>query len=88
VSALILVGLVVLYFAPAIIAARRECRSTAVIFVFNPVFGWTVFGWLVALAWALGGRIRGSIWPIEVVMRVRVVERTPDPQDKLRGAGA
>jgi hypothetical protein len=35
------------------------------------LIGWTLIGWL---AWALGGRI----WPTEVVMRVRVVERTPD----------
>jgi hypothetical protein len=35
------------------------------------LIGWTIIGWL---AWALGGRI----WPTEVVMRVRVVERTPD----------
>ena len=68
-TALLLIDLVALYFAPAIIAARRDCRSTAVIFVFNLVFGWTVFGWLIALALALGGRIRGSIWPTEVVMR-------------------
>ena len=79
-TALLLLGLVALYFAPAIIAARRDCKSSAAIFEFNLVLGWTVFGWLIAFAWALGGRIRGSIWPTEVVMRVRVVERTLDPQ--------
>jgi Superinfection immunity protein len=77
--ALLLVGLAAIYFLPAIIAARRECKSSVAIFIFNLAFGWAVFGWLVALAWALGGRIRGSIWPTEVVMRVRV-ERTLDPQ--------
>jgi hypothetical protein len=79
-TAILLVGLVAIYFLPSIIAFRRECRLDGAIFVFNLVFGWTVFGWLITLAWALGGRIRGSIWPTELVMRVRVIERTPDPQ--------
>jgi hypothetical protein len=79
-TALLLVGLAALYFAPAIIAARRECRSDAAIFVFNLVFGWTVFRWLIALAWALDGRTRGSIWPTEVVAHVRIIERTPHAQ--------
>ena len=79
-TTLLLVGLVALYFAPSIIAARRDCRSSVAIFVFNLVFGWTVFGWLISLAWALGGRIRGSIWPTEIVARVRVIELTLDPQ--------
>jgi hypothetical protein len=48
------------------------------IFIFNLAFGWTVFGWLIAMTWALGGRLRGSIWPAEIVMRVRVIERTVD----------
>jgi hypothetical protein len=67
--------LAALYFLPSIIAFRRECRSDGAIFVFN-----LVFGWLLALAWALGGRIRGSIWPTELVMQVRVIERTPGAQ--------
>jgi Superinfection immunity protein len=79
-TALLLVGLAALYFAPAITAFRRECKSSAAIFVFNLVFGWTVFGWLIALAWALGGRIRGSIWPTEVLAHVRIIERTPGTQ--------
>ena len=76
---IVLFGLAV-YLLPSIIAARRDCRSTAAIVVFNVVAGWTVLGWFAALAWALAGRIRGSIWPAEVVMRVRVIERTPDAQ--------
>jgi hypothetical protein len=43
-TTLLLVGLVALYFAPAIIAARRDCQSSAAIFIFNLAFGWTVFG--------------------------------------------
>ena len=57
-TAILLVGLALVlaavYFLPAIIAVRRRYRWDAAIFVFN---GWTVFGWLAALSWALGGRI-------------------------------
>ena len=68
------------YFLPSMLASRRECRSTAAIVVFNVIAGWTLLGWWIALAWALAGRIRGGIWPTEVVIRVRVVERMPDAQ--------
>jgi Superinfection immunity protein len=81
-SAILLVALAfvlaAVYFLPAIIAVRRRCRWDAAIFVFNLLLGWTVFGWFAALNWALGGRIRGSIRPTEVVAHMRVVERTPD----------
>jgi Superinfection immunity protein len=80
-SAILLVALAfvlaAVYFVPAIIAVRRRCRRDAAIFVFNLLLGWTVFGWFAALNWALGGRIRGSIRPTEVVA-LRVVERTAD----------
>jgi hypothetical protein len=80
-SAILLVALAfvlaAVYFVPAIIAVRRRCRWDAAIFVFNLLLGWTVFGWFAALNWALGGRIRVSIRPTEVVA-LRVVERTAD----------
>jgi hypothetical protein len=82
-SAILLVALAfvlaAVYFLPAIIAVRRRCRWDAAICVFNLLLGWTVFGWFAALNWALGGGIRGSIRPTEVVAHMRVVERTPDP---------
>ena len=81
-TAILLVGLALVlaavYFLPAIIAVRRRCRWDAAIFVFNLLLGWTVFGWFAALSWALGGRIRGSIRPTEVVAHTRIIERTPD----------
>jgi len=84
-SAIVLLVLAVVYLAPSIIAARRECRSTAAIVVFNVVAGWTVLGWLAALAWALAGRVRGSIWPTEIIAHVRVIERTPDASASASG---
>ena len=78
-DAIFLLLVLAVYFAFAIIAAQCDCRSDGAIFVFNLLLGWTLFSWLIALTWALGGRIRGSIWPTEVVAHMRVVERTPDP---------
>jgi hypothetical protein len=55
--------------APTKLAGGCKTQDVSVLLL----VGWTLIGWL---AWALGGRI----WPTEVVMRVRVVVRTPDPQ--------
>jgi hypothetical protein len=52
VSALLLaVGLMILYFAPAM-AARKKPQYKSVL-VLNFFLGWTLVGWVVALAWAL-----------------------------------
>jgi hypothetical protein len=42
-----------LYFLPSIIADRRKRYDLLTIALFNAVVGWTVFGWLLALYWAL-----------------------------------
>ncbi len=55
--------LLVLYFAPSIIAVIRGHLSAAAIFVLNLVLGWTFIGWIVALIWSLTGntaRNRGA----------------------------
>lgn len=49
----ILVGLVVIYFAPSIRAAKAKKRNTKAIFALNLFLGWTLIGWVVALVWAL-----------------------------------
>jgi len=41
------------YFLPSILADRRKRHDLLVIALFNAVLGWTVFGWLLALYWAL-----------------------------------
>jgi hypothetical protein len=43
----------VVYFLPAILADRRKRHDLLVIALFNAVLGWTVFGWGLALYWAL-----------------------------------
>jgi Superinfection immunity protein len=42
-----------LYITPTIVALDRKHRQTAPIAAINLFFGWTVIGWVVALAWSL-----------------------------------
>lgn len=44
--------LILLYFVPTVVALLRGHRQTFPIAVVNVVFGWTLLGWVVALAWA------------------------------------
>ncbi|MDQ7976285.1 superinfection immunity protein [Paraburkholderia sp. SARCC-3016] len=50
VAAIVALGI---YFLPSIIADRRKRYDLLTIALFNAVVGWTVFGWLLALYWAL-----------------------------------
>lgn len=50
--ALVVVG--ILYFIPAINAYSKKHRSRALILVINLFFGWTLFGWVICLAWSAG----------------------------------
>ena len=54
---LLLLGLIVLllYFLPSIVAIRRHMRSALGVMVVNFFLGWTLIGWVVALAWAVSG---------------------------------
>ena len=51
-SALIVVLLVAAYWAPSITAAVRRVPNTGSVIVVNLFAGWTVVGWIVALAMA------------------------------------
>ena len=49
----ILLGLLVLmYFAPSIVAILRKHRNKLPIFVLNLFVGWTFLGWVGALVWS------------------------------------
>jgi hypothetical protein len=53
-SVVIFFGLIValtVYFSPTIFAWRKHKRLRRVISVLNLFLGWTIFGWLVLLAW-------------------------------------
>ena len=40
------------YFVPTMVATSRSHRQALPIFVINAFLGWTLIGWVVALAWA------------------------------------
>jgi Superinfection immunity protein len=41
------------YFIPTIVAVGRKVRNVGSVVVVNLFFGWTVIGWVVALAMAM-----------------------------------
>jgi hypothetical protein len=43
----------VLYFLPTLIAYRRQHKNTTAILVLNVFLGWSGFGWIGALVWAV-----------------------------------
>ena len=43
----------IIYFIPSIIAFSRKCPSTLAITALNLFLGWTLFGWVASLVWAL-----------------------------------
>lgn len=49
-----LVVVTAIYMIPTIVAYSRRHRLTAPILVINGLLGWTVLGWIVALAMAVG----------------------------------
>ncbi|WP_320675896.1 superinfection immunity protein [Prochlorococcus sp. MIT 1300] len=45
--------LLVIYFLPSLIAFSRKCPSALAITALNLFLGWTLFGWVASLVWAL-----------------------------------
>ena len=55
---LIVLGVIVVVavcacFLPALIAARNGHHYPSAVFALNLLLGWTFFGWVAALVWAL-----------------------------------
>ena len=50
--------MVLLYFAPTIIASRKRHPNLEGIMLINVLTGWTMIGWLIAAAWACTNRPR------------------------------
>lgn len=50
---LVIVGLIVLYFAPTCYAIARTLDGTTILFVVlvNLLVGWTIIGWLLCFIW-------------------------------------
>lgn len=55
---LLIVGALVLYFLPAIIAGSRNATHADTIILINAFLGWTVIGWFGALIWACTDEIK------------------------------
>jgi Superinfection immunity protein len=51
-----IVGSIVLYFCPTIIAISRSHTNKTSIIVLNLFLGWTVLGWVGALVWAYSAK--------------------------------
>lgn len=45
----------IISFLPTVVAMWRGCKSTGGIFIVNLFLGWTLLGWVGALAWAASG---------------------------------
>lgn len=54
------VVLLLLYFAPALVAKFRRHRNFVAIAVLNLLVGWTLIGWIVLLGWSLLEQERGG----------------------------
>jgi Superinfection immunity protein len=62
--------LLMAYFIPTIVAARRLHRNRLAILMLNIFLGWTLIGWVAALVWActsdvdrpepVGGRLKSD----------------------------
>jgi len=57
---LLIVGGLVFYCAPTMVAYVREHQNTVPIMILNLVFGWTLLGWVGSLAWACSSDVKES----------------------------
>ena len=46
------------YFIPTLIAYRRGHQNLGLLFVINLLFGMTLVGWAICIAWALTGKTK------------------------------
>ena len=59
-SPLVIGLLVIAYLTPLIIAVARKHRFAVAIGALNVLLGWTLFGWLAAVIWAVNKDVRES----------------------------
>ena len=55
VTCFVIVVAVVLYFLPSLVASNRKHPQQGPILIVSLLLGWTLIGWVVALAWAAAG---------------------------------
>jgi hypothetical protein len=66
-----------LYFVPAIIALDRKLLNPGSIFIVNLFLGWTLTGWVGALAWAPREQRKPNPRRLEQLNRIRVISHLP-----------
>ena len=49
---IVLIVWIIIYFIPTIIAFRRKHINKISILIINLFLGWSLIGWVIALAWA------------------------------------
>ena len=57
-----------LYFLPALVGHMRHKRNENSITIVNLFLGWTLVGWVVALAWALSNDAPAAVVAIPPVL--------------------
>src|SRR5260221_893633 len=67
-------SLAAIYFAPALVAFFRRQQNRRFILALNFLFGWTIVGWIICLAWAARAP---SGEPVVVVRTVSQVPTEP-----------
>ena len=68
-----------LYFVPGILATARHAKNAAAVWVIDIFLGWTMVGWVVALAMAFGETREESERPRYIVQAVPISPTTPGP---------
>ena len=53
VTALLIIGAVIVYFVPTIVAFGKKHTNKLAIFILNFFLGWSLIGWVIALIWAV-----------------------------------
>ena len=74
----LLLGIVILYLAPWMLAETIEHRSANAILFLNLGFGWTGVGWLAAAGWVYRDLPRAVAPPQLVLIRPDAVTRPPE----------
>lgn len=75
-TASVVVGLLMLALLPGILANRRKTRNEAAVWVITLLLGWTVIGWIVALAMAASGATRTEVQRVAVTSPLPESTRT------------
>jgi hypothetical protein len=53
---ILFLAVLALYLVPSGLALHRNCAATGWIVAVNLLLGWTLFGWVAALGWAVSGK--------------------------------